>query len=433
MTSSIDHSTESYINSPEKQRKLYKRTLLIVGISQIFGGAGLAAGITVGALLAQQMLGTDAFAGLPTALFTLGSAGAALVVGRLSQRYGRRAGLATGFIVGGIGAIGVVIAAIINSIFLLFASLLIYGAGTATNLQARYAGTDLANTKQRATAVSMAMVFTTFGAVAGPNLVGVMGKVAVAINVPSLAGPFILSAVAYILAGLVFYVLLRPDPLIVARAIEANNQEHDNKKILTISEQTKNKRGVTVGATVMVLTQIVMVSIMTMTPVHMEHHGHGLSEVGVVIGAHIGSMYLPSLFTGILVDKIGRTAMTIASGATLLLAGLVAAMAPSDSMVLLVIALSLLGLGWNLGLISGTAQIVDSTEPSTRAKTQGTIDVFVALAGASGGALSGMVVANSSYATLSLTGGILSLLLIPVVIWARGGKEKNTFKSYKEI
>ncbi len=72
-------------------------------------------------------------------------------MGRLSQRYGRRIGLATGFITGGLGAIGVVIAALINSVFLLFASLLVYGAGTATNLQARYAGTDLANNKQRAT------------------------------------------------------------------------------------------------------------------------------------------------------------------------------------------------------------------------------------------------------------------------------------------
>lgn len=142
-------SLKSYIDSPEKQKTLYKRTLFVVSVSQIFGGAGLAAGITVGALIAQQMLGTDAYAGVPTALFTLGSAGAALFVGRLSQRYGRRAGLSAGFVIGGLGAIGVIIAAIINSIFLLFASLLIYGAGTATNLQARYAGTDLANRKQR--------------------------------------------------------------------------------------------------------------------------------------------------------------------------------------------------------------------------------------------------------------------------------------------
>ncbi len=406
------------VNSPEKLKKMYKRVLIVVSLSQIFGGAGLAAGITVGALLAQQMLGTDAVAGLPSALFTLGSAISAFIVGKLSQRYGRRIGLTTGFITGGLGAIGVVIAALLNSVFLLFASLLVYGAGTATNLQARYAGTDLADKKQRAKAISTTMVMTTFGAVAGPNLVNVMGKFALSIGIPSLAGPFILSAVAFIMAGLVLFIMLRPDPLLLAKSIEAYKQQ-DAEGVITQSSPLMNKNGIIVGAVVMVLTQIVMVAIMTMTPIHMQHHGHSLSAVGIVIGFHVGSMYLPSLVTGILVDKIGRTAMSIAAGVTLLFAGLVAAYAPNDSMFMLILALSLLGLGWNFGLISGTAQIVDATEPSTRAKIQGTIDVFIALAGATGGALSGVIVANSSYAVLSLTGGLLSLLLIPVIIWYR--------------
>ncbi|HDR3886180.1 TPA: MFS transporter [Bacillus cereus] len=422
MLGKADTSINNHMYTEEEQQKLYKRTLIIVSISQMFGGAGLAAGITVGALLAQQMLGTDAYAGLPAAMFTLGSAVAAFIVGKLSQRYGRRVGLATGFMVGGLGAIGVVMAALTNSIILLLVSLLIYGAGTATNLQARYAGTDLANKKQRATAVSITMVMTTFGAVAGPNLVGVMGDFAHSIGIPELAGPFILSAAAFILAGLVLFVMLRPDPLIIANIIERYKQEHTYKGQSVTNETLENKRGITVGAIVMILTQIVMVAIMTMTPVHMGHHGHGLSEVGLVIGFHVGAMYLPSLVTGILIDKVGRTAMSIAGGVILLAAGVIAAIAPSDSLILLIVALSLLGLGWNLGLISGTAQIVDSTEPSTRAKTQGKIDVFIALAGASGGAMSGMIVANSSYAALSLAGGAVALLLIPVVIWSRTGK-----------
>lgn len=415
---------EDYME-PEIQKKLYKRTLVIVVISQIFGGAGLAAGITVGALLAQQMLGTDAVAGLPVALFTLGSAGSALLVGRLSQRFGRRLGLAAGFIIGGLGASGVVVAALLNNILLLFVSLFIYGAGTSTNLQARYAGTDLAQQKQRATAVSIAMVSTTFGAVAGPNLVNVMGEFAVLIGLPSLAGPFILSAAAFILAGLVIFIFLRPDPLVVARALEALAQERTVKGPLGAVHEEENKKGVIVGTTMMVLTQIVMVAIMTMTPVHMGHHGHDLGAVGLVIGFHIGAMYLPSLVTGVLVDRFGRTVMAIASTAILLLSGIVAAIAPGDSMIFLIVALSLLGLGWNFGLITGTALIVDSTNTATRAKTQGKVDVLIALAGASGGAFSGLVVAGSNYETLSLAGGILSLILIPVVIWSRQKKEQK--------
>lgn len=419
-------SMQLYVDSPEKRHQLYRRTLIVVIISQIFGGAGLAAGITVGALVAQNMLGTDNFTGVPTALFTLGSAGAALLVGRLSQRHGRSLGLGMGFLTGGLGAIGVVIAMMTNSFMLLLLSLLIYGAGMATNLQARYAGTDLASSKQRATAVSMAMVFTTFGAVAGPNLVNVTGDFALSLGIPSLAGPFLLAAAAYILAGLVLLLFLRPDPLLVASAIALREKADRNPLSVNESNITASgRRGITIGAMVMILTQIVMVAIMTMTPVHMKHHGYGLGDVGLVIGIHIGSMYLPSLITGILVDKIGRTAMAMASGVTLLLAGIVAAIAPVDSMPLLILALCLLGLGWNFGLISGTALIVDATTPLNRARVQGSVDVFIALAGASGGAFSGTVVAHSSYTTLALAGSMLSLVLIPVMLWRRQDKSEK--------
>lgn len=408
----------SYAESPERQRRLYRRTLWIVVASQVFGGAGLAAGITVGALLAQDMLGTDQFAGLPSALFTLGSAAAALLIGRFSQRFGRRDGLTLGFLAGAVGAAGVVFAAVTGNIVVLFAALLVYGAGTASNLQARYAGTDLAGPNQRGTAVSVALVATTLGAVAGPNLVTVMGDFATSVGVPALAGPFLLAAAGFLGAALVFFVLLRPDPLLVARGIAASASPATGAGAPVAALSTAN-RGVFVGATVMVLTQIAMVAIMTMTPVHMRAHGHGLGEVGLVISVHVGAMFLPSLVTGILVDRVGRLPMAIASGVTLLAAGLVAAVAPADSLLILIIALSLLGLGWNFGLISGTAMIVDSTTPANRAQTQGAVDVLIALSGATGGALSGVVVAGSSFAVLSLGGGILALLLIPVVVWSR--------------
>ncbi|MCM3631095.1 MFS transporter [Paenibacillus glycanilyticus] len=423
MTHEPQLQTDSRLNpyaSVDLQQKLYKRSLLIVVLSQIFGGAGLAAGVTVGALLAQDMLGSESLAGLPSALFTLGSAAAAMLVGRISQQYGRRLGLSAGFFAGGIGALGVILAAVNNSIWLLFISFVVYGAGTATNLQARYAGTDLARPDQRAKSISIAMVSTTLGAVAGPNLVDVTGNFASSVGVPALAGPFMLGAAAFILAGLVFFIFLRPDPFIVAKAIHSDQAAMQSKPADAVKKAQKgSNKGLIVGASVMILTQIVMVAIMTMTPIHMKHHGRSLSDVGLVIGIHIGFMYLPSLITGILADKIGRTAISIASGVVLLSAGLVAAAAPADSMLVLIIALSLLGLGWNFGLISGTAIIVDSADPVTRAKTQGTVDVLVALSGASGGVLSGMIVSHSSYAALSLAGGALALLLVPVVIWSR--------------
>lgn len=395
-------------------------------MAQIFGGAGLATGITVGALLAQNMLGSDSITGIPTALFTVGSAGTALLVGRFSHRFGRRIGLTVGFWAGGIGALGVVLSAFMHSIFFLFLSLFFYGAGTATTFLARYAGTDLANSTQRAKAISIAMVSTTLGAVAGPNLVDVMGGFAQSIGIPTLAGPFILAAAAYILAGLVLFIYLRPDPYMVAKAISEAGRTPDGLQLKANAESiTTNKKGIFAGATVMVLNQFVMMAIMTMTPIHMGHHGKDLKEVGLVIGFHIGAMFLPSLVTGYLVDRIGRTAMAIASAMTLLVSGILAAMGPADSMGVIMIALTLLGLGWNFGFITGTALLIDATPPAIRAKTQGSIDVWVSLSGALGGGLSGMVVAHTSYSALSIAGAVLSLLLIPNVIWVARNQRKG--------
>ena len=412
----MNNQTETTTITEQHQHELYKRTLWIIIASQIFGGAGLAAGVTVGGLLVKDLIGSATIAGLPTALFTLGSALAAYTVGALSQRKGRRFGLAFGFFFGTIGAIGVIYAATAEILPLLFISLFIYGAGTATNLQARYAGTDLATPQSRGKAISMAMVFTTIGAVAGPNLVGPTGKLAESFGLPSLTGPFLLAALAYGIAGLIIFIWLKPDPLLIAKQIES--------KVQVKAEAIVKKPIVFLGSIVMIMTQIIMVAIMTMTPIHMSHHGHSLSSVGFVIGLHIAAMYLPSLVTGALVDKFGRPVMIIAASLTLFLAGVVAALSPASSLLGITVALVLLGLGWNFGLISGTALIIDGTTMATRAKVQGMTDVLIAIFGASAGLLSGVFMEMSTFETLSIVGGFIGFIILPTLFFVT--KKSNT-------
>ena len=316
---------------------------------------------------------------------------------------------------------GVIVAAVINNPILLFASLFVYGSGMSTNLQARYAGTDLARPERRGQAVSTVLVATTFGAVAGPNLVSPMGNVAEAVNVPVLAGPFMLATAAYLLAATVLMLFLRPDPLIVARQAAKSAAKVAGQAVAT-GTTALQRRGIVLGASVMIITQIVMVGIMTMTPIHMRDHGHGLSATGLVIAIHVAGMFLPSPLTGYLVDRIGRIPLMIAAGITLPLSGIVAALAPADSVPILALALGLLGLGWNFGLVAGTAMITDSTPLESRASTQGTVDVGVALSGAGGSVMSGVVVATTSYAVLSLAGGIIALALIPIIVMAQSAQ-----------
>ncbi|NJQ07120.1 MFS transporter [Streptomyces lonarensis] len=399
-----------------------RRVLRSLVASQVLSGAGLAAGVTVGALLAQDMLGSTGLAGLPSALLTAGAAVAAVLVGRVSQSGGRRRGLAAGYLVGAVGSAGVVLAAVLDLPVLLFAALFVYGAGTATNLQARYAGADLAPPGRRGRAVSTVLVATTLGGVAGPNLVAPSGSFAAALGAPELAGPFLLAGVAYALAAAVLTLTLRPDPLLLARSLAAAQGDTPQDAGATAPAAAPpaptpgDRRGVATGAAVMVLTQLVMVAVMTMTPIHMHDHGHTTAASGLVIAVHIAAMYLPSPVTGRLVDRYGSMPVAAASGVTLLAAGVLAGLAPGDSVVLLASALALLGLGWNFGLLAGTAIVTDTVPLATRARTQGTVDVAVAVAGATGGMSSGLVMATAGFPLLALAGGALALAVVPAVL-----------------
>ncbi|WP_370656849.1 MFS transporter [Streptomyces sp. NBS 14/10] len=400
-----------------------RRVLIVLIAAQVFSGAGLAAGVTVGALLAQDMLGSTSLAGLLGALSTAGSALAAVAVGRISQARGRRPGLAAGYLAGAIGSAGVIAAAVAGSSVLLFAAMFVYGAGAATNLLARYAGADLADPAYRARAVSTVLVATTLGGVVGPNLAAPAGDLAHALGIPRLTGLFLLSGAAYALAALVLAVWLRPDPLLLARTLEAERAAAAVARPDDVGGRVRpaagrRGSGVLVGALVMVVTQLVMVAIMTMTPVHMHDHGHGAAASGLVISIHIGAMYLPAPLSGWLVDRYGRLTVAAAAALVLLAAGIVAANAPVGSAAVFAVALALLGVGWSLGLVSSTAIITDAVPLATRARTQGLVDVSIAIAGATGGLASGLVVAGAGYPVLAVGGGILALAIVPTVVVA---------------
>ncbi|MFC0106716.1 MFS transporter [Kibdelosporangium aridum] len=377
------------------------RILSVLVAAQVLSGVGLAAGVAVGALLAQDMLGSTSLVGLSSAVSTAGAALAAVAVGRISQAHGRRPGLAAGYLTGAVGSAGVVAAAVVDSPAMLLLAMFVYGAGMATNLQARYAGADLATPTRRARAVSTVLVATTLGGMVGPNLAALTSGLTEALGIPRLAGPFVLAGCAYAMATLILTAWLRPDPLLLARTEEAPPAVEGHGS------------GVLFGTLVMAVTQLIMVAIMTMTPVHMHDHGHDTAASGFVIAIHIGAMYLPSPLTGWLVDRHGPRTIAAASGLTLLIAGIVAATAPIDSIPQYTVALGLLGLGWNFGLVAGTAIITDAAPLATRAKVQGTVDVSIAIAGAAGGMASGLVVTAASYPFLAISGGILALAVVP--------------------
>ncbi|MFH8724829.1 MFS transporter [Streptomyces termitum] len=386
-----------------------RRALTVLGVSQAFGGMGMAAGITVGALLAQDLLGSTGLAGVPAALYTAGAAAGAAGLGRVGQRFGHRTALALGNGVAALGSAGVVAGAAARWPVLLLTALFVYGAGTVTGLLARYAGAGLAPPGRRGRAAGTVLFAMTVGAVVGPNLTGPTGDLAAAWGLPRLTGPFLLAAVAYVAAALVLVVWSRPDPPPPAPPREPG-----------AARTGCTAPGVVTGATVMVTAQLVMIAVMTMTPVHMAGHGHTTRAVGLVIALHVGAMFLPSPLSGLLADRIGGRWVAVAAGAVLLGGGLLAGLAPPASTPALACALVLLGVGWNLALLGGTALLTDAAPAENRAAVQGLADVGMSVAGATGGMVSGLVMGGAGYPVLATAAGALALAVVPAVAMNRG-------------
>jgi MFS family permease len=386
---------------------LQRRTLRVLVLTQLLGGVGLAAGAAVGSLLARDMLGGDAFAGVPSATSVAGGALAAVPISRIMGRAGRRPGLMTGYLTGAAGAGVVLVSAQLSSFVLLVLGMLLFGAGNTSSLLARYAAADLAEPDRRGSAVSIVLFATTFGAVAGPNLIEPTGAVARAVGLPTLAGPFLLSAASYVVAAMAVTALLRPDPLLVARSAAPP------EPVVTGSAWTLVLRGPALaGLTAMVGAQLVMVAMMTMTPVHMLSHGHDLGVIGFVISAHLAGMFFFAPVGGLLCDRFGATT-TIQLGAGILIAaGVSGALAPATSASWLTLSLFLLGLGWSLSLVGGSTLLTSAVPLERRAAAQGNADLAVGMAGASGGLGSGLVLAASGFVAIALLTAAVSVGLL---------------------
>ncbi|WP_228374317.1 MFS transporter [Demequina phytophila] len=391
-----------------------RRTLIVVSSAQVMSGFGLAAGITVGALLATEVWSSAAAAGVPAVIMTVGASLAALAIARVSDHRGRRVGLAVGYGAGALGAVGIVVGGQSGGVALLLASFLVYGAGSAANLQARFAGADLAPTHRRATAMAIVLMATTAGAVLGPVSARWSGETVAGWGLNPLLGPFVVAGAAYALGAVVLAALLRPDPLLTSRALVAGATAASSPAV----DPRRWRVPVAGGIGLMVIGQAVMVAIMTMTPVHLTAHSHGIGAVGAVIAWHVAAMYVPSPLSGWLVDRWGPAPVAAASGAVLAAAGVVAA-AGGGALGPISVALVLLGVGWSLAMVAGSAVLAARTPVGLRPRLQGRADALTTLAGASGAGLAGVVAVQAGYGGLALAGAAVAVLAVPLALVVR--------------
>ena len=382
------------------------------------GSTGYIAAITVGTLVAAEIHGDATLGGVPTAAATIGTATAASLLSGLMLRVGRRPGLLGGLVIGALGAVLAIAAVPAGSIPLLLVASAMMGFANGVSNLGRYVAADLVTPERRASAIGMVVWGSTIGAVSGPNLVGPAGSVATAVGLPALAGAYVLTAGFIGLASLLAFVLLRPEPYALADP-SALVQRPDGEAAPSRGSLLA-RPSVIVGLVTLLAGQVVMVLIMTMTPIHLVDHGHGLETVGLVLSAHTFGMFALSPISGRLTDQFDSPAIIGAGLATLAAAAILAALAPPDGGVLLTLALFLLGYGWNLGFVAGSAMLTGGLALAERTRVQGLADGLVWSSAAVASLSSGVVVAGTSYTALGFLG--LLLLVAPLVVLAWRGR-----------
>lgn len=400
--------------APTSVPKVQRRIVSVLVASQVVGGIGVAIGISFGALLAASVGGTMV-SGLAQSMLVIGAALLALPVTRVMRSGGRRPGLALAYTVGALGATAVVAAAAWGSLWLLLAGLFLFGGGSAANYQARYAAVDLAEPHRRGRQLSLVVWATTIGSVAGPNLAPLADAALHRLGTATYAGPFVFSALAFVVAGVGLALLLRPDPLLVSRAIAPRESTPPARGLRPALREVSASPSARLGMAAVAVGHAVMVAVMAMTPVHIGESGHATRTIGFVVSAHIAGMYGLSPVTGWLTDRLGRRPVILTGVALLLVACAVAATAGHDALRLSV-GLFLLGTGWSATMVAGSTLLSESVGLANKAAVQGLSDVVMGVAAAGAGAVSGVIVAWSSYATLTMLAALATVPLVALAL-----------------
>ncbi|MFD3543594.1 MFS transporter [Streptomyces sp. NPDC058662] len=385
--------------------------------AQVLGGIGVPISIALAPVLATEVSGTEALSGFASTASVVGTALLSLPLAALMTARGRRPGLVLAYLIGAFGAGLVVLATVVKSFPLLMLGMAAFGAASSANLQSRFAAADLAAPDRRARAISLVVWATTLGAVLGPNLSAPASRSFAGTPIPETAGPFVWAAAVFLLTGALVAVLLRPDPLLTARALAApEEQARANRPLRAALAAVKASPRARLALLTVAVSHTTMVSIMVMTPVDLGHHGAGLELIGLVISGHIAGMFAFSPVMGWLADRVGRLSVIGLAAGLLAVATLLAGTAGA-SHGRSALGLFLLGLGWSAGMVSGSALLTDSVPQSARAAVQGLSDLTMNTAAAVGGALSGLVMAQAGYGWLNAIGAALLLPMAALALF----------------
>ena len=388
-------------------------------VAQVCGSTGQSIVLAVGSILAASITGTNTWSGLPVAVGALGTALASWPLARLMARSGRRPGLALGYGLAIVGALLGMVGVAVRSFPLMLAGMALFGIASTSNLLARYAAADVTTGAQRGRAMGLIVWGSTVGSMIGPNLMGPALRLGALLGVESTASAFLVSVAGYALGALLIQIFLRPDPLTLARqaqeVADAGAPAVTARRLGVILNDVR----VQIALATLAVSQFVMISTTSTSPLYLHDQGHTVQTIGLAVSLHLAGMYVTSPLAGWLSDRFGRLLIIGAGAAILILAVILAGLAAGSDRLLVILALFLNGVGWNMAFVAGSALLTDALAPNERASVQGLADLVMGLMGALGSATGGMILGIWGFAILNAVGAVLVLGPLTVTLLRR--------------
>ena len=390
-------------------------------VAQVCGSTGQSIGLAVGSIVAAGITGTNTWSGLPIAVGALGTALASWPLARLMARSGRRPGLALGYGLSVIGALLAMIGVMVRNFSLLLVGMTLFGIASTSNLLARYAAADVHSAAQRGRAMGLIVWGSTIGSIIGPNLMAPALRLGALLGVSSVASAFLIAVGSYALAAVLIEGFLRPDPLTIARRNreieDAGRPAGRARRLGVILADTR----VQLAMATLSISQFVMISTTSTSPLYLHDQGHHVQTIGLAVSFHLAGMYVTSPLSGWLCDRFGRRPMIGVGASMLFVAVMLAGLAPGTDRALVILALFLNGVGWNLAFVAGSALLTDALAPDERPPIQGFADLFMGLMGALGSAVGGMILGVWGFPILNGVGAVLVLGPLAAMLLRRPG------------
>jgi MFS family permease len=400
--------------------------------AQVCGSTGHSMGLAVGGIIAADITGHNASSGLPVALGALGTALASWPLARLMARSGRRPGLVVGYGLAVAGAALGMAGVLARSFPILLAGMALFGIANTSNLLARYAAADVSPGAQRGRAMGLIVWGSTAGSIIGPNLMGLAVLAGRPLGLSATGSAFLISFASYGLAAVAIELLLRPDPLAIARRLQeraAAAASRLGEAARPLGEILRDPR-VRLALLTLMTSQFVMIGTTSTSPVYLHDQGHHVKTIGLAVSVHLAGMYVTSPLSGWLSDRLGRLPVIGLGGALLIAAVALAGLAPGGESGIVMLGLFLNGIGWNLAFVAGSALLTDALSPAERTSIQGLADLMMGLLGALGSAAGGLVLGLWGFVALNALGAIF--VLMPLLGgWAlgRAGVERSPLES----